>query len=191
VGSSGLSFAPGTAALIGGRPKASPVVRLYTFLMDKARLPAPRVALGDLAPFEVKVPSGESTRAAAPAADEQGPAETGELVEVALAEVAHARSGDKGDSSNVAILCRDPRFYAHLRRELTCERMVAHFGDAVQGPVQRFEAPGLAAFNFLMQNALGGGGMATRRIDALGKAYGQRALEMRVRVPARWLARQD
>lgn len=104
-----------------------------------------------------------------------------------LLAVAHARSGDKGDFSNVAIFCREPRFYEHLKRELTRERMAAHFAGIVQGPVQCFEAPGMAAFNFLMHGALGGGGMASRRIDALGKAYGQRALEMRVRVPADWL----
>lgn len=189
VGASGISFAPGTAALIGGRPKASPVVRLYTFLVDKARLPAPRVTVASELPFEVAIPAGEpsSPIAVAGSADE-GMLENGELVEVALAQIAHARSGDKGDSSNVAILCREPRFYAYLKRELTCERMLAHFGGAVAGPVQRFEAPGIAAFNFLMQNALGGGGMATHRIDALGKAYGQRALEMRLQVPAHWVA---
>lgn len=193
VGSSGLSFAAGTAALIGGRPKASPVVRLFTFLVDKSRLPLPRVSVGDEAPFEVPLPagtiqpSGAAGLSCAPPSDDTPP-EAGELVEVALHRVAHARSGDKGDTSNVAILSREPRFYAHLKRELTCERMAAVFGDAVQGPVQRFEAPGLHALNFLMHNALGGGGMATHRIDALGKAYGQRALEMRVKVPAHWLA---
>ena len=109
-------------------------------------------------------------------------------MEVPLLRVAHARSGDKGDVSNVAIFCREPRFYAHLKRELTSERVAAHFAGAVEGPVQRFEAPGMAAFNFLMHGALGGGGMASRRIDALGKAYGQRALEMHVRVPVAWLA---
>lgn len=188
VGSSGLSFAPGTAALIGGRPKASPVVRLFTFLVDKKRLPAPRVTLADGMPFEVEIAPGHPDlmpEAALPAED--APMESGPFVEATLNQVAHARSGDKGDSSNVAILCRDPKYYAHLKRELTCERMAEVFGDAVQGPIQRFEVPGLAALNFLMHNALGGGGMATHRIDALGKAYGQRALEMRVRVPAHWL----
>ncbi|WBY00685.1 DUF1446 domain-containing protein [Ramlibacter tataouinensis] len=191
VGSAGLSFAQGTAAFIGGRPKPSPVVRLYTFLVDKARLPAPRVRIGDEPAFEVPVPAGEHwepTPAAAgtPAAGAAGAA--GELVEVPLLAVAHARSGDKGDFSNVAIFCREPRFYDHLKRELSCERMAAHFAGTVEGPVRRFEAPGMAALNFLMQDALGGGGMASRRIDPLGKAYGQRALEMRVRVPADWLA---
>jgi Acyclic terpene utilisation family protein AtuA len=191
VGSSGLSFAPGTAALIGGRPKPSPVVRLFTFMVDKVRLPAPCVTIGDDPSFPVPIPPGqgglpptcvheEGDEVAAPSA----------LVEVSLAQVAHARSGDKGDASNIAIFCRKPAYYTHLKRELSCERLAAVFGDAVQGPIQRFEAPGLAAFNFLMQDALGGGGTASQRIDALGKAYGQRALEMRVRVPAQWMTQK-
>jgi len=192
VGSTGLSFAPGTAAFIGGRPKASPVVRLFTFMIDKARLTAPRVVLGDAPGFEVPVPLSAAQTApipapAAPVAAPEAGSAAGPLVEVSLDRVAHARSGDKGDTSNVAIFCRDPRYYAHLSQELTTERMAAVFGDAVKGPIERFEAPGLHAFNFLMQQALGGGGMATQRIDALGKSYGQRALEMRVRVPAQWL----
>jgi hypothetical protein len=71
-----------------------------------------------------------------------------------------------------------------VRREVTEDRMAAHFRHLAQGPVRRFEAPGLHAFNFLIHNALGGGGMASLRIDPQGKAYGQMALEMMVRVPA-------
>lgn len=191
IGSSGLSFAQGTAAFIGGRPKPAPIVRLYTFLVDKTRLPAPRVHLADDPAFAVALPAGEPWRATAPGAAaelQRGAPAEGEMVEVPLLAVAHARSGDKGDFSNVAIFCREPRFYAHLARELSSERIAKHFAGLVQGRVERFEAPGLHAFNFLMHAALGGGGMASRRIDALGKAHGQRALEMRVRVPTDWLA---
>jgi hypothetical protein len=191
VGSVGLGFAQGTAALIGGRPKATPVVRLHTFLVDKARLPAPRVRVGEDPAFDVPVPTEGRPLARPdhrqPEAVRSGQAMAGDLVEVPLLAVAHARSGDKGDFSNVAIFCREPRFYAHLKNELTTERLAAHFEGTVEGPVERFEAPGLHALNFLMHAALGGGGMASRRIDAQGKAYGQRALEMLVRVPADWI----
>jgi hypothetical protein len=64
--------------------------------------------------------------------------------------------------------------------------MAEHFADMVQGPVERFEVPGLHALNFLMHRALGGGGMASRQIDALGKAYGQQALELEIDMPAEW-----
>lgn len=194
LGSVGLSFAQGTAGLIGGRPKATPVVRLYTFLIDKTRLDPPVVSVGAQAPVTVHVPPG-APAAARPEAAASAPAATAspaahgadELVTVPLLRVAHARSGDKGDASNIAILCRQPGYVDHLRRELTPERIAAHFAGCVSGEVQRFEAPGLHAFNFLLQEALGGGGMASLRLDAQGKAYGQRALEMLVSVPRRWL----
>lgn len=194
IGSAGLGFAQGTAALIGGRPKATPVVRLHTFLVDKARLPAPRVRLGDAPAFDAPVPTGGEPllRPAAGRREDaaSAPPAPGTLVEVPLLAVAHARSGDKGDFSNVAIFCREPRFYPHLKNVLTNERLAAHFAGVVEGRVERFEAPGLHALNFLMHEALGGGGMASRRIDAQGKAFGQRALEMLVPVPADWIKDQ-
>jgi hypothetical protein len=189
IGSSGLSFAQGTAGLIGGRPKPSPVIRLYTFFIDKTRLPPVTVQIGDAAPFAVAIPAGIPAKAApgAPFPSKAAPTTATDLVEVPLLRVAHARSGDKGDSSNIAIFCRKPGYVDHLRALLTSERMAAHFAGTVAGRVQRFEAPGLSAFNFLIEEALGGGGMASRRIDPQGKAYGQRALEMLVQVPRTWL----
>lgn len=188
LGSVGLGFAQGTAGLIGGRPKATPVVRLYTFLIDKMRLPVASVTVGAGAAIEVPVPAGVTASEASvdtPSAASAAPG--GATREVPLIAVAHARSGDKGDSSNIAIICRKPEYFDHLRQVLTPERIAAHFEGIVEGPVRRFEAPGLHAVNFLIEGALGGGGMASMRLDAQGKAYGQRALEMIVPVPADWL----
>jgi hypothetical protein len=103
--------------------------------------------------------------------------------------LAHARSGDKGNSSNIALFLRRPEYRDHLAAWLTPERVAAHFHGTVAGPVTVFEAPGLNAFNFVLEDALGGGGMASMRIDALGKAQGQRQLEIPVPVPQAWLAR--
>ena len=103
-----------------------------------------------------------------------------------MLRLAYARSGDKADTSNIAIIARRADYVPLLRRELTPERVAKHFAHLVQGPVQRFEAPGLNAFNFLLSNALGGGGMASRRIDSQGKAYAQMALEMTIAVPRSW-----
>jgi hypothetical protein len=199
IGSSGLSFAQGTAALIGGRPKPTPVVRLFTFLIDKTRLPLPTVQIADGAPFEVPVPvdpkqaqrEGHAAQGTADASDALGRSAEGhslETTEVPLLRVAHARSGDKGDSANVAVFCRKPEYYEWLSAELTPERVATQMRDSITGAVERFRAPGLHAFNFLIEEALGGGGMASRRIDAQGKAYGQRVLEMTVTVPRAWLA---
>lgn len=190
LGSIGLSCAPGTTGIFGGRPKPVPVLRLCTFYVDKAMLGRPRVQLGDAAPFEVDVPTGGGpVEPADPtAAPEEGVSDA-PTIEVPLLALALARSGDKGDSSNIAIIARDPAFLPVLRRELTAERVAEHFRHVAAGPVRRFEAPGLHALNFLIENALGGGGMASRRIDPQGKAYGQRALEMTIRVPQSLLDR--
>jgi hypothetical protein len=184
LGSVGISFAQGTTGIFSGRPKPTPVVRLFTFFIGKAVLGAPKVQIADGEPFNVDVPAqggyvapaGASQVVDADALDDAG-------TEVTLRSLAVARSGDKGNSSNIAIIARDPKYVAVLRRELTPEKMAAHFEGLVHGKVVRYEAPGLHAFNFLMEDALGGGGMASRRIDPQGKAFGQMALEMKIKVP--------
>ena len=190
LGSVGLSFAQGTTGLIGGRPKPTPVVRLYTFLIDKSRLAAPSVTVGRDMPFVIPVSvEGKFVPTERASSDELEVMLPAETVEVPLRAVAHARSGDKGNSSNIAIFCRKPEYMNHLRCLLTPARIAAHFSGIVGGPVVRYEVPGLHAFNFVLDNALGGGGMASLRLDAQGKAYGQRALEMLVPVPQEWLIR--
>ncbi|WP_086091235.1 acyclic terpene utilization AtuA family protein [Pseudorhodoplanes sinuspersici] len=183
LGSVGLGFAQGTTGIFSGRPKPVPVVRLFTFFIDKAALSAPAVQIGNEEPFSVDVPSHGGYVAPAEKADHAIPAQDGASVEIDLRSLAVARSGDKGNSSNVAIIARDPAYVPILRREVTPEKMAAHFDGLVHGKVVRYEAPGLHAFNFLMEDALGGGGMASRRIDPQGKAFGQMALEMKIKVP--------
>jgi hypothetical protein len=191
LGSVGISFAPGTTGIYGGRPKPTPQIRLFTFFIDKAELAPPIVSLGSES-FAVELPPASAIERAAPAVEAAAPDEdglwTGPLVRVPLIRLALARSGDKGDSANIAVIARDPAFVPILRREVTAERVAEHFAHLVAGPVRRFEAPGLHAFNFLLEGALGGGGMASLRIDPQGKAYGQMALEMTVLAPATLLA---
>jgi hypothetical protein len=184
LGSVGISFAQGTTGIFSGRPKPVPVVRLFTFFIDKAVLGAPKVQIGADDPFIVGVPTqgGYAAPAATAAAPAAG-ASDGATVEIDLRSLAVARSGDKGNASNIAIIARDPKFVALIRREVTSERIAAHFEGLVHGTVTRYEAPGLHAFNFLLEDALGGGGMASRRIDPQGKAFGQMALEMKIKVP--------
>lgn len=189
LGSVGISFAQGTTGLIGGRPKPTPVVRLFTFFIDKASLGDVSVEVGQGKSFTVAVSSeGGYAASARPPSVATSVVTDGPVVQVPLRELAYARSGDKGNMSNIAIICRKPQYLPWLRTVLTCERIAAEFKGLVAGPVERFEVPGLAAFNFLMDNALGGGGMASPRIDPQGKAYGQRALEMMVPVPQDWIA---
>jgi hypothetical protein len=186
LGSIGLSCAPGTTGIYSGRPKPTPVVRLFTCFVDKSTLAAPTVAIGANPPFEVPVPldGGYTPPPPPPAPALAPPAEA--VIQVTLGQLAYARSGDKGDSANVAVIARRPEYLPWLRRTLTPDRVLAQLGALVEGPAHRFEAPGLHAFNFLIERALGGGGMASLRIDPQGKAYGQMVLEMVLPVPQDW-----
>lgn len=190
VGSIGLSFAQGTAGLIGGRPKPTPLIRLFTFFVDKAALPSPTFTLADNAPQEVPVPVDGGFDPAQVSRAEPAGRSASDQVETAvvpLRRVAHGRSGDKGNSSNIAIVCRRPEYFDWLCAELTAERIADWFGEWAEGGTTRYLAPGLPALNFLIHGALAGGGMASPRIDPQGKAFAQRALEMPIAVPRAWL----
>jgi hypothetical protein len=187
VGSIGISFAPGTTGIFSGRPKAVPIVRLFTFFIDKSRLGRPKLQIGDGPVTEIEVPQGETAAAKLVSDAVPGIVPNEPTVQLPLSRLAYARSGDKGNSSNIAIIARCPKYLPLLRREVTGEKILAQLGTLAAGPVERFEAPGLHALNFLIGNALGGGGMASRRIDPQGKAYGQMALEMLIPVPRSWL----
>jgi hypothetical protein len=185
LGSVGLSCAPGTTGIFGGRPKPSPVVKLYTFFLDKKSLAAPLVQLGEDPAFAVNVPlDGGYAAPIANASEHADVLEEGPTEVLALGRLAYARSGDKGDSANVAIIARHPALMDVLRRQVTPARVVAQLGGLARGPATRYEAPGLFALNFLVEQALGGGGMASLRIDPQGKAYGQMVLEMPIEIPS-------
>jgi hypothetical protein len=101
---------------------------------------------------------------------------------VPLATIAHTRSGDKGDISNIGVIANDPRHYPILVRELTPERVKAFFGSFVKGKVERFELPNLGALNFLLHEALGGGGTVSLRVDPQGKTLGAALLKLEIEV---------
>jgi hypothetical protein len=102
---------------------------------------------------------------------------------IRLYRMAHARSGDKGDGSNVGLIAYDDAGYAIIRREVTAERVKSHFGGIVMGGVDRYEVPNLRAINFILHDSLGGGGSASLRTDAQGKTHGMALLQMRIDVP--------
>jgi len=102
---------------------------------------------------------------------------------VLLYRLAHARSGDKGDTVNVGVIARRPEFYDFLRDQLTTERVQAHFKELVQGGVERFELPNLYALNFLLHGALDGGGTVSLMTDAQGKTFSTALLRMRLELP--------
>ena len=103
-------------------------------------------------------------------------------MKVGLLKLAHARSGDKGDTANVGIIALRDEFYPILVREVTADRVKAHFGEMVKGNVERFELPNLGALNFLLHGSLGGGGTLSLMTDAQGKTFSTALLRMEIDV---------
>jgi len=111
-------------------------------------------------------------------------------VRVRLGTIAHARSGDKGDASNVGLIADSAALYAVIRHEVTAERVKAHFRQVCRGPVERFEVPNLHALNFILHDSLGGGGTESLKTDAQGKTHAQGLLQMEIEVPDELLAQR-
>ena len=103
-------------------------------------------------------------------------------MKVELLKLAHARSGDKGDTANVGVIALRDEFYPILEREVTTEKVKAHFGEIVKGEVERFELPNLKALNFLLHESLGGGGTLSLMTDAQGKTFSTALLRMKIDV---------
>lgn len=99
-----------------------------------------------------------------------------------LFSLAHARSGDKGDTANVGIIALKDEYYPLLVREVTAERVKTHFGEIVKGGVERFELPNLKALNFLLHESLGGGGTLSLMTDAQGKTFSTALLRIEINV---------
>jgi plasmid stabilization system protein ParE len=183
----GVSFAPGTtsgsALTLNGRAAVEPRYRLYSCLVAKDRLPAPRVVIGDRQD-SVAIPCGGEPVRPSAASPSAGPGSTplmataAAMRQVPLIALAYGRSGDKGDTSNIAVIARRPEDLDLLRRVLTPERVRAYLAHLVHGEVTRYEVPGLHAFNFFMTEALDGGGPSSLRPDPMGKGMAQLLLGM-------------
>ena len=104
-------------------------------------------------------------------------------MKVQLVKIAHARSGDKGDTANVGLIALKDDYYPMLVREVTAESVKAHFGPIVKGGVERFELPNLKALNFLLHESLGGGGTQSLMTDAQGKTFSTALLRMVIDIP--------
>ena len=185
VAPAGTSWSPGTTGSGSGRASVAPSVRQYAFLLPKARL-MPLVTLnGDT--FEVLQPSGQmfptpATTFGAQSALMKADGEATDLIEVPLIQLAYARSGDKGDISNIGVIARRPEWLPFIRAQATEAAVAAYLAHLVKGRVTRYDVPGINAVNFVCEQALGGGGMASLRNDPLGKGMAQILLSMPVRV---------
>ncbi len=185
IAQASTGMAPALAGIVGGRPKASPVIKLFSFLVDKSKLNVEIDINGQRQ--NVEIPQGSTDQSFTQLPVGEVAQFTGDEVEVALVDIAHARSGDKGNHSNIGVIARQPEFLPWIRANLTDEN-VAKYMQHVLNPetskVIRYEIEGFNALNILLENALGGGGIASLRIDPQGKAFAQQLLDMPVKVPA-------
>jgi hypothetical protein len=181
------AMSPGLTGLAGGRPNVQPMVRLASCLVPKQRVTA-EVVIG---------PTRRSVPSAAAATYEGAPARTRSIEPPALAaddtvlvpliRLAHGRSGDKGNTSNIGILAREPEFLPVIGAALTADAVAAYFVHLVEGQVTRHYWPGLRGYNFVLRGALGGGGTSSLRYDPQGKGLAQILLDFQVPVPRAWL----
>jgi hypothetical protein len=128
---------------------------------------------------------GTAAKKAAPRRTAKG----GKVEKIQLRYIAQARSGDKGDVANIALFAPTQEMYEVFCREVTAERVKAHFGDFVKGRIDRFEVPNVRGLNFVAYGSLGGGGAASLRSDPLGKSYGSNLLRMTISVASDILKR--
>ena len=184
IAPAGTSWSPGTTGA-GGRPSPSPMIRQYAFLLDKTAL-QPEVVVGDerqpvasAAHADVKIAEKIGSSQPAFAAPTLGD----DAVTVPLIQLAYARSGDKGDTSNIGIIARHSAYLPYIKAAVTEATVAAWLSHLVKGKVTRYDVPGIHAINFVCEQALGGGGMSSLRNDPLGKGMAQILLEMPVRVP--------
>lgn len=185
IAQAATGMAPGLTGIVGGRPTVYPVIRLFSFLVDKnactleVEIDGQRKA--------VSMPSLDVFNSADIPDDVALPAPSGSAdTAVPLVKLAVARSGDKGNHSNIGVMARKPEYLAWIAAALSEEAVaqwMQHVLDGQTGKVSRWHLPGSHSLNFLLENALGGGGVASLRIDPQGKAFAQQLLEFPIPVP--------
>ena len=183
IAQAGTGMAPGLTGIVGGRPKVSPVIRLFSCLVSKELVAVSSQLDGETQASDVDTANHFSESAIEP--QPAGETAADGTTTVPLVKLAFARSGDKGNHANIGVIARDPAWLPYLRNALTEEAVAEHFQhvlDKDTGRVSRWELPGINAFNFLLENSLGGGGIASLRIDPQGKAFAQQLLDFPVPV---------
>ncbi|RTU53391.1 acyclic terpene utilization AtuA family protein, partial [Pseudomonas aeruginosa] len=185
IAQAATGMAPGLTGIVGGRPTVYPVIRLFSFLIDKAQCALSVEIDGQRHPLELPVLEAFDPARLAEARQPPRP-EQPASASVPLVKLAVARSGDKGNHSNIGVMARRPEYLPWIAEALEEGAVVdwmQHVLDPQTGRVGRWYLPGSHSLNFLLENALGGGGVASLRIDPQGKAFAQQLLEFPVAVP--------
>ena len=188
IAPAGTSWSPGSTGF-SGRPRVQPKVRLFSFLIPKAEVGVRITAAGQSRDVALET-GADGTPGEAPVrmyGDDLPAVPAGARAEVPLFALAWGRSGDKGDAANIGIIARDRAFVPLIRDEVTAARVKDYLAYMVDGTVERFDVPGIDGFNFLLSQALGGGGMASLRNDPLAKGLAQILLDLPVSVPTEWI----
>ncbi|HZD24737.1 MAG TPA: acyclic terpene utilization AtuA family protein [Alphaproteobacteria bacterium] len=182
----GTSMSPGTTGFGGGRPSPSPVVRMFSFLAEKEEVPV-TVVVGDREiPVEIATRGGFRESASLHVEPVAAQAPEGETVRLPLIRLCYGRSGDKGNTANIGLIARRPEYLPLLRQQVTAERVKAYFAHHHPSRVERYDLPGIGGMNFMLYDALGGGGMTSLHTDNLAKAYCQVLMSMEIDVPVTW-----
>jgi hypothetical protein len=185
IAQAATGMAPGLTGIVGGRPTVYPVIRLFSFLIDKSACTLQVDMAGERHPCAL--PALAALDSADLPVAQQPPKPQGRAdASVPLVKLAVARSGDKGNHSNIGVMPRHPDYLPWIAEALTTSVVVdwmRHVLDPLLGRVERWYLPGTHSLNFLLENALGGGGVASLRIDPQGKAFAQQLLEIQIPVP--------
>lgn len=185
IAQAATGMAPGLTGIVGGRPTVYPLIRLFSFLIDKSACTLQIDIAGESHPFTLPAPATLDSQDL-PLPHETPKPQGRADASVPLVKLAVARSGDKGNHSNIGVLPRRPEYLPWIAEALTPAVIVdwmSHVLDPIHGRVERWYLPGTHSLNFLLENALGGGGVASLRIDPQGKAFAQQLLEIQIPVP--------
>jgi Acyclic terpene utilisation family protein AtuA len=183
IAPAGTSWSPGTTGA-GGRPSPSPMIRQYAFLLDKSALQPAVVMDGERTLVDIAThPEQSVAEKVGKPVTETMPELGADAITVPLIQLAYARSGDKGDTSNIGIIARQPAFLPYIKAAVNEQTVANWLTHLVKGKVTRYDLPGINAVNFVCEQALGGGGMSSLRNDPLGKGMAQMVLDMSVRLP--------
>jgi hypothetical protein len=183
IAPAGTSWSPGTTGPALGRPSASPLIKQFAFTLPKREVAICVRLDGEARVVAVAVDGGYCPRTSDSAPDDLASTPDAEAIHVPLVRLACARSGDKGNMSNIAVIAREPDFLPVILQQLTPASVKAYFAHLVSGDVVRYLVPGLHACNFVLGDALDGGGTASMRLDPLGKGMAQMLLDMPIAVP--------
>lgn len=182
IAQAATGMAPSITGIVGGRPRPYPRIRLFSTLIDNQKVEMHADYQGNT--LVVAAPKGQDIEQLA-LPEQTPPANVETSTQVPLVALAYARSGDKGNNANIGVMARKPEYYPYLYQALTTDSVKAwmqHVLDDENSTVEKWQLPGIHGLNFLLKGALGGGGIASLRIDPQGKAFAQQLLDMPIPV---------